>query len=338
MQIRVVVCALMLLVNINSSKAGSDPDEWFELDALVADSRFHEYLKTPVRIDILVTDLGWAEGPVWIESQKSLLFSDVAADTIYRWQEGNGLSEYLSPSGHEPDNGGNAWRGSNGLAIDNEGRLILAQQSARRVARMEATIGHPKARFRVLASHFETQRFNSPNDLVVASNGDIYFTDPPYGLSGFENSPDLELPFFGVFRLSVGQDPEVLATSLSKPNGLALSGDQSRLYVSNSEAGNPGIYLIELRADQKPRAELLFDARALAAVGTGSTDGMAMHRDQILFASVPGGLALISEQGELIGTIHLGQVTNAAFDKCYCHLYLTTPNRLLRIKMNSGLP
>ena len=306
-----------------------------DLEVEVRDPRFHRFLNLPVSARVLATDLGWAEGPVWVESLQSLLFSDVAADKVYRWHEIDGLQEYLHPSGHQPDNAGSAWRGSNGLAIDAEGRLLLAQQSARRIARMSAPLNQPRAEFEILSSRFRQRSLNSPNDLVMGEGGDIYFTDPPYGLAGFENSPERELDFFGVFRLSVDNELETLSTDLSKPNGIALTADQSKLYVSNSEKGAAGIYSFDLAVGPGSKAKLFFDARNLEATGAGSTDGMALHKSQNLFASVPGGVALISKSGSLLGIISLGQVTNMAFDQCYCYLYVTTPNRLLRIPLNT---
>ncbi len=324
------------LVLLTPVHAESESSSTFAAEVLDLDPRFSDHVEMPVVVEVLATGLQWAEGPVWVSALDALLFSDVAADTIYRWDEENGLRSYLSPSGHEPDDGGRAWRGANGLALDGRGRLLLAQQSGRRVARMGRPIEQPEPAFEVLAKAYGGDRLNSPNDLTVSRRGDIYFTDPPYGLAGFENSPDIELGFFGVFRLSTDGELTPLMKGLAKPNGVALTVDQSRLLVSNSEEGRPAIYSLDLHAESPGTPSVFFDAGSLVDEGPGSTDGLAVHRSNSVFASVPNGLALLSETGELLGRLAIGQVTNAAFDDCYCMLYLTTPERLLRLPLKAA--
>ena len=313
--------------------ACSDAVDTVDATFVVQDDRFHEFVPEGTRIEILATDLGWAEGPVWSNKLNAVLFSDVAANTIYRWDEREGLNEFLSPSGHEPDDGPLAWRGANGLAIDAQGRLLLAQQGNRKLARMSAPLSDPAPAYEVLADAYEGKSINSPNDLVVHESGSIYFSDPPYGLDGFENSPAIELDFFGVFQLSPENDLRPVVTDLQKPNGLALSADQSTLYVSNSETGDAYIVAIELDTDgMAGDSRVFFDAAELAAEGPGSTDGMAIHPSDFLFVSVPDGLGLLSPDGELLGRIALGAVTNMAFDATFSYLYITTPSQLLRLR------
>ena len=305
-----------------------------DLQSTVYDKSFYDYFDDDSQFEVLASKLGWAEGPVWVDSLDSLLFSDVAKDRVYRWNENDGLDEYLSPSGHDPDDAAQDWRGSNGLAIDKHGRLLLAQQGNRVLARMRSGLDHPRADYEVLASHYQKQPINSPNDLVSHPSGDIYFTDPPYGLAGFEKSPDIKLDFFGVFRYS--KDGQLIAVNktLEKPNGIALSTDNRMLYVSNSEPGREKIIAIDLEtADAATSSRLLFDATGLSADGPGSTDGMTVHASGILFVSLPGGFGLLTPDGQLLGKISLGQITNMAFDTSFTYLYLTAPDRLLRIKM-----
>jgi gluconolactonase len=306
------------------------------------DERFSDYIDAESRFEILASELGWAEGPVWVASLDSLLFSDVAKDRVYRWNEKDGLAEYLSPSGHKPDDAPTDWRGSNGLAIDKHGSLLLAQQGNRVLARMRSGLDHPVADYEVLASHYHEQPINSPNDLVSHPSGDIYFTDPPYGLAGFENSPDIKLDFFGVFRRSKDGQLMAINKTLEKPNGIALSIDHRTLYVSNSEPGREKIIAIDLEAaDAASNSRLLFDAAELYAAdpgnkGPGSTDGMTVHASGTLFVSLPGGFGLLTLEGKLLGKVLLGQITNMAFDTSFSYLYLTAPDRLLRIKMKAS--
>lgn len=195
----------------------------------VLDKRFHRFIPEDAPLEVLVTGLGWAEGPVWLEREEGLLFSDVADDQIFLWRERGGHEVFLSPSGHPPDQGETAWRGSNGLLLNSAGQLILAQQSARALSRMRGTLDQPKPDYQLLAGHYQGRRLNSPNDLVQHGSGAIYFSDLPYGLAGFENSPDMELDFSGVYRLGTGGELDLIDGSISKPNGLALSADGNPL-------------------------------------------------------------------------------------------------------------
>lgn len=316
-------------------------EPFFDAQMTVFDERFYRFIDADSKIERLAAqpgqEFGWAEGPVWVESLKSLLFSDLADDTIYRWSETSGISVYLHPSGHPLDDAGHAWRGANGLAVDTQGNLLLAQQSNRTLSRMQAGLGNPQPRYKVLVERYRGKKINSPNDLVLHTSGDIYFTDPPYGLSGFEQSPDIELDFFGVFRLTPQGQLMAIDKTLAKPNGIALSTDQKTLYVSNSATGGPHIVAIGLDAEGNPNnSRLFFDAGSLVSDGPGSTDGMTMHPSDFLFVSIPNGIGILSPEGALLGKIALGQITNLAFDDSFDYLYLTAPQRLLRLKIRAA--
>ena len=322
---------LFLLPTANVNSAG-----FIDLEVVVYDDRFYRFIDIDNQAEILADELEWAEGPVWADSLNALLFSDVAANKIYRWDEARGLSVFVQPSGHAPDNAATPWRGSNGLAIDENGALLLAQQSNRTLSRMSASLSKPAPDYEVLASKYEGKLINSPNDLVVHHSGDVYFTDPPYGLAGFEKSPDIELDFFGVFRLTKNNDLSLVNRDIEKPNGIALSADHSTLFVSNSEVGKAHIIAIELDNQENPRnSRLFFDGAKLISDGPGSTDGMTVHPSDYLFVSIPNGLGVLSPMGELLGKVALGQVTNMTFDSTYSYLYITSPKRLLRLKINS---
>ncbi len=328
-----------LLVLLVLAGAACQASDTVDADFVVYDERFHDLIKKGSKVEVLANDFGWAEGPVWASSLDALLFSDLAADQIYRWDTTNGLSVFLSPSGPSPDDKPRTWGGSNGLAIDAEGRLLLAQQGRRSLARMGAPLDDPAPDHDVLVTKFAGSSINSPNDLVVHRSGDVYFTDPPYGLAGFENSPDIELGFFGVFRLSPSGELSLVTDELKKPNGIALSPDQSTLYVSNSEAGSERIIAIPLDDEDGPgQSSVFFDASDLSEDGEGSTDGMTVHPSGFLFVSIPGGMAVLSPAGELLGKISLGQVTNMTLDTSSSKLYVTTPNRLLRIDIQNVSP
>lgn len=322
---------LFLATSTNANSAQS-----IDVEIVVFDDRFYKIIDMDSQVEILADEFEWAEGPVWVESLNALLFSDVAADKIYRWDESSGLSVFVQPSGHSPDNAATSWRGSNGLAIDKNGALLLAQQSNRTLSRMSAPLSNPTPDYEILASKFGGKLINSPNDLVVHHSGDVYFTDPPYGLAGFEKSPDIELDFFGVFRLTDNNDLRLVNRELEKPNGIALSNDHSTLYVSNSEVGKVQIIAIELDSQGEPRnSRLFFEGEKLISDGPGTTDGMTVHPADYLFVSIPNGLGVLSPTGELLGKVELGQVTNIALNSAHSYLYITSPGRLLRLKINN---
>ncbi len=328
----IVLAGLLNPANATSASAA----QFIDAEKVVYDDRFYKLIGADSQVQVLADELGWAEGPVWIDSLNALIFSDVAADKILRWDKTSGLSEFLFPSGHAPDSMGSAWRGSNGLAIDNNGALVLAQQSSRRLARMLAPVIKPAPEYEVLADQYNGNSLNSPNDLAVHRSDDIYFTDPPYGLDGFENSPAVELDFFGVFRLTTNNKLKVITRDLEKPNGIAFSSDYSTLYVSNSETDKAQIIAIELDAQGNPiNSRLFFDGGHLIAEGPGSTDGMTVHPSDYLFVSIPNGLGVLSPTGKLLGKVVIRQVTNMALDDTATQLFITTPKRLLRLKINA---
>ena len=327
----------VLLALALASTACQPPAPPVDAELVVYDERFHDFIKEGSKVEVLADGFGWAEGPVWVPSLDALLFSDLSADEIYRWDTSDGLSVFLSPSGPTPDGEPRSWGGSNGLAIDTEGRLLLAQQGRRSLARMRAPLSEPAADHELLATQFDGSSVNSPNDLVIHRSGDIYFTDPPYGLSGAENSPDLELDFFGVFRLSTSGELSLVTDELSKPNGIALSPDQSTLYVSNSQPGDERIIAIPLDEEGNPgQSRVFFDASDLGEDVQGSADGMTVHPSGFIFATMPGGVGVLSPEGEIVGKISLGQLTNVTLDATYSYLYITAPNQLLRIGIGDG--
>jgi gluconolactonase len=211
-------------------------------------------------LEKIVDHHGWAEGPVWVRDGGYLLFSDVVGNTIFRWKQGEGESVFLRPSGYTgaaPFTGKEP--GSNGLAIDPQGRLVFCQHGDRRISRRE-----PDGRLTVLADRFEGGRLNSPNDLVFKSNGDLYFTDPPFGLPRSFDDPAKEVPFQGVYRLARDGSLTVLTRELSAPNGVAFSPDERTLYVSNADRKR----LVWMAFEVEPANAAVYRLR-LSTIGAG---------------------------------------------------------------------
>src|SRR5690606_16034364 len=173
----------------------------------------------------------WSEGPVWRKQGGFLLFSDAPNNVINRWTEEDSVSVYLRPAGWvwgPPE--GRREHGSNGLLEDSEGRLLIADHGNRQVVRLDETTWSKTT----LADNYQGKKFNSPNDLVQHPDGSIYFTDPPYGLEGIQNSPLRELNISGVYRISPTGEVTLLTDEFLFPNGIGLSPDGRTLYVAST--------------------------------------------------------------------------------------------------------
>lgn len=293
------------------------------LDALIAPE---------TQIEVLATGFNWSEGPAWFGDR--VVFSDVPENTAYQWKEGDTTAtEFLKPSGLTNPSDSDRPQGSNGLAVDSSGRLILCQHGDRRVARLEAD-----GRFTTLADQFSGRRLNSPNDLVLSRDGSIYFTDPPYGLTGLNESPLREMAFNGVYRISPQGGIQAVIENLSFPNGIALSPDETTLYVAVSDPADPHIraYTLDPACGTVSNPRRFFDAGPLAkgAERSGSCDGLAVSEDGTLWATAPGGVILLTPDGEHLGSILTGQRTgNCTFGgKDGSELFITADMFLLRVK------
>lgn len=288
-------------------------------------------------IEILASGFSWSEGPLWLPEQEMLIFSDVPTNTAYAWQEGDTIaSVYLKPSGATGEMAENG-PGSNGLALGPDGKLILCQHGDRRLATTTLPVKAPAAAtFETLAEIFEGKRFNSPNDLVFHPvNGDIYFTDPPYGLPGGADSELKELSFHGVFRLSKDGTVTVMDTTLTRPNGIAFSPDGKTAYVANSdpEAALWMTYDVN-EAGDFVNPGLFYDATTLVADNPGLPDGLKVSSNGTIFATGPGGVLLFSPEGKSLGLIRTGKSTaNCAFGPDERCLYMTAHDQLLRINL-----
>ena len=205
-----------------------------------ADAATGEIVRVDLRVDSLIPadatiekvadGFTFIEGPVWDRQNSRLLFSDVRGNEIFQWTEADGARTFIDPV-FEGDRTGKRSISSNGLTLDAEGRLIICEHGNRRISRLEE--GGERS---VVVEAYEGGQLNSPNDAVFASDGSLYFTDPPYGLEGLEESPDRELDFNGIYRLSPDGELELLVRDQTRPNGIALSPDETTLYVANSDA------------------------------------------------------------------------------------------------------
>lgn len=280
-------------------------------------------------IEKLVGGLEWAEGPVWDRKSGTLLFSDVPRNVVFEWKEGVGTRDFLIPSGYTGPEKRGGEPGSNGLTFDTQHRLVLCQHGDRRVARFEPGLG-----FVTLAEFYLDRRLNSPNDLVYRSNGDLYFTDPPYGLEKLDQDPRKELLFNGVYLLRTSGEIVLLTRQLTFPNGLAFSPDEKTLYVAVSDPARPVIMAYVVNADGRlGTGRVFFDASNLAPGRKGLPDGLKVDEQGNLFATGPGGVLVISPAGKHLGTINTGEATaNCAWGDDGFTLYMTADMYLCRVK------
>lgn len=287
-------------------------------------------------IEVLGTGYRWAEGPVWVKRGGYLLFSDVPANIAYRWKAGEGVAPFLDPSGLAgPIPASIREAGSNGMAVDAGGRLIVADSGTRAIAAVDLAT----KRRTILADRYQGKRFNSCNDVAVGRDGAIYFTDPPYGLAEGDSSPLKELPFNGVFLRTSDGTIRLIDDKLKRPNGVALCPKKTTLYVAMSDEARPHILAYPLGADGLPRtAPTLFHdfSEPLARKLPGLPDGLKVDRAGRVFATGPGGVHVLSPEGKALGLIATGKATaNCAFGEDGRTLFLTSSDMLARVRLKS---
>ncbi len=310
------------------SSAGTIPYPTFgSLERL--DPQFDQLIAPDAKLEKLAEGFDWSEGPVWMKSGGYVLFSDVPSNKVFKWKDGQGVSVFLEPSGYTGGTPRGGEPGSNGLTVDAQGRLVLCEHGDRRVARLE-----PNRTKTTLADNYKFRRFNSPNDLVFKSNGDLYFTDPPYGLMGKNDDPKKELPFNGVYRVTPSGEVTLLTTELTYPNGLAFSPDEKTLYVANSDPKWAIWMAFEVKPDGKlGRSRIFHDTTAMVATRKGLPDGLKVDVKGNLFATGPGGVLVFAPDGRHLGTINTGEATaNCGWGEDGSMLYITADMYLCRIK------
>jgi gluconolactonase len=302
---------------------------------IVNDNLIYEVIPENAKIEILAEGFEWTEGPLWLESENKLIFSDIPNNAIFEWSTKDGKKLFLKPAGYTGFIKREGEPGSNGLLLSPEGKLVLCQHGDRRMATMMANLSNPKANFKTLADKFEGKRFNSPNDAVYHTNGDLYFTDPPYGLEKNANDPAKELEFQGVYRLDKNGTVTLLTKKLSRPNGIAFSPDFKKLYVANSDPER-AIWMV-YNVDNEGllvNGTVFYDTTEKVGELKGLPDGMKVHKNGWIFATGPGGVLVFTPEGSHLGTIFTGEATaNCAFNEDYSVLYITADDYLLRVKL-----
>ncbi|WP_241559065.1 SMP-30/gluconolactonase/LRE family protein [Chitinophaga barathri] len=287
------------------------------------------------QVTVIADGFGWVEGPVWVEKQKMLLFSDVMQNRIYQWTAEKGASAYLEPSGYTQSVKRGEELGSNGLALNARGQLVLCQHGDRRVAVMTPPVANPKPLYTTLVDKYNGKKFNSPNDLAIRSNGDIYFTDPPYGLEKGPQDPARELSYHGVYRVSANGAVTLLTDTLTRPNGIAFFPGEQKLLVANSDPEKPHWYIYDLDAKgDLTNGRIFFDGMAIFQKENRSPDGIKINHKGIVFAPGPGGVWIFNKEGTALGRIKTSLITsNCAFTGDYRTLFITADDRVLKVSL-----
>jgi gluconolactonase len=294
------------------------------------DPKLDDLIPKDAAIEILAGGFDWSEGPVWVKDGKYLLFSDIPKNMIWKWSEKDGLKEYLKPSGYTgTDKFTGKEPGSNGLALDKDGKLILCMHGDRRVARRDGD------KFVTLADKYDGKRLNSPNDLAYKGNGDLYFTDPPYGLPGQMEDKGKQLDFQGVYRMNPKGELTLLTKEMSRPNGIAFSPDEKTLYVANSDPERAIWMAFPVKADGTlDKGKVFFDAtQAVKDKKPGLPDGLKVDKAGNVFATGPGGVYVFDKDGKHLGTLATGVPTaNCGWGDDGSTLYITADKQLVRVK------
>jgi gluconolactonase len=295
------------------------------------DAAMDDLLDKDAKIEVLAEGFTWSEGPAWMKDGQYLIFSDVPENTIFKYKDGETLSVFLKPSGYTGRGYYSKEPGSNGITIAKDGRIIMCEHGDRRVTIMN-TEGVGKW---TLADKHAGKRFNSPNDVVEKSNGDVYFTDPPYGLPERENDKRRETGVFGVYRVTKSGTTTLLINDLTRPNGLAFSPDESILYIAQSDPDRAYIMAYPvLKSGILGKGKIFYDATPMVKEGLqGLPDGLRIDDKGNIFSTGPGGILVLSPKGKLLGRIDTTQKTaNCTWGDDGSTLYITANSYLCRIK------
>ena len=301
------------------------------------DEALNSIIDTTTKAEIIAEGFEWSEGPLWIEKHNMLLFSDVPTNTVYKWTEENGKEIYLKPSGYTGTTPSKCKEpGSNGLTLDNEGNLVLCQHGDRQMGRMNAPLDKPEAKYISLASKFEGKRFSSPNDCVYNSAGELFFTDPPYGLQTQDDTDSLkEIKHNGVYKVKKDGKVILLVDSITRPNGLAFFPGEKKLLVANSDPAKPVWYIYDVNGDSLINGKIFYDASAHDKSWNGLPDGFKIDKNGNVFATGPGGVYIFNSDGKKLGMIRLDNSTsNCALSTGEKTLYVTNDMYVLRIKLH----
>lgn len=296
------------------------------------DPRFDQLVPRDAKLEKIAEGFTWVEGPVWHKKDGYLLFSDIPANRVFKWMPGAGISLYLERSGYSgPGPFAGMEPGSNGLTFDANGRLVLCRHGDRQVGRLEST-----GTIMPLATRYDGHRINSPNDLVFKSNGDLYFTDPPFGLPKAFDDPD-KAPVQGVYRVTKDGTVTRVIADIKAPNGITFSPDEKTLYVSDVDPKRAAWLAYDVKADGTvTNGRVFFDATRWRKDPFFGPDGFKVDENGNLFSARPGGISVFAPDGTHLGNIETGQPTsNVAWGEDGRTLFVTGGSAVYRIRLTT---
>lgn len=296
--------------------------------------KLSKIIKKNAQIEIIAEGCQFTEGPLWLENEQMLLFSDVPANTIYKWTQAKGKELYLKPAGYTGSEPRGGFMGPNGLYLAEDGKLWICQHGDRRIASMDAPLDAPKPAFVTIAGEYDGKKLNSPNDLFMSDEGDLYFTDPAYGFEGGLRDPKKELPFQGVYKMDKTGKVALLDDSLEFPNGIGILPGGKTLLVAETQGKKKGWHAYDITKDGSlENGRVFYDASS--AEGMGGCDGLKMDKKGNVFATGPGGVWIFAKKGKLIGKIKVNNLTaaNCALTPDGKTLFITATQYVLRVKM-----
>ena len=265
------------------------------------DPCFNDCLIGHARVERLWTGARWSEGPVWFAAGRYLLWSDIPNNRMLRWDDTDGsVSTYRQPSNN-----------ANGHTVDRQGRLVSCEHLSRRVTRTE-----PDGSITVIADSYQGKRLNSPNDVVVRSDGSIWFTDPSYGIMmDYEGRrARSEIGACHVYRVDPGGETEIVADDYIKPNGLAFSPDESQLYIADTGGTHTPDGPAHIRRHRVENDGSLSGGEVFATCDAGFFDGFRLDTDGRIWTSAADGVHCLSPEGDLIGKVMIPEfVANVCF-------------------------
>jgi gluconolactonase len=331
------IAILLFACNNESKKETAEPQSNIKTMGTVEriDAALDNIISADAKPEIIAEGFEWSEGPLWIESHQMLLFSDVPTNTIYKWTEAKGKEVYLKPSGFTGTDSKSKEPGSNGLILDNSGNLVLCQHGDRRMARMDAGFDKPEAKYITIADKFNGKRFSSPNDAVYNSFGDLFFTDPPYGLPSQDDSdPAKETSSNGVYKVKKSGEVILQADSITRPNGIALFPGEKRLLVACSDPNRPNWYEFIVAGDTLVNGKVFYSTAGQNQGVKGLPDGLKIDKNGNVFATGPGGIWIFNSDAKVLGKIKLDEASsNVALSPDEKTLYITNDMYVLRVKM-----
>jgi gluconolactonase len=323
------------LLSCNEQKTVEKEESFLSIEIVSENAALQKLIAPDVKARILGSGYEWTEGPLWVEEEQMLLFSEIPANKVHYWKQGAAPEVYLQPAGLTSDKERGGEVGSNGLLLDPSGNLVLCQHGDRRLARMQAALGTPEANYEVIIGEFEGKQFNSPNDAIYDSRGNLFFTDPPYGLEFRMDDPKKAIDFQGVYRYTKDGALQLLLDSISRPNGIALMPDEKSLIIANSDPEKPYWYHYELDGDKGLKnGKIYYDASNVAANEPGLPDGLKIKKDGTVIASGPGGIWIFDSSGVLSGRLKLGElVSNVALNENEDLLFATADSYVVSIPL-----